>query len=445
MTLAELLPSVGTCGEPVVEADLWPSGTRPGDRGDLLLGGVPATHLAARFGTPCSVLVEDEVRRRARELRHELPDVEVAFAGKALPCRAVYDLCAQEGLSLDVCSAGELAMARYAGVPGDRILVHGNVKTPEDLKAALAARAGRIVVDSADEIDQLAAVAPRGQDVLVRVTPGVDGHTHRALATGVEDQKFGFSLASGAALDAVGRVLDRPGLRLAGLHCHLGSQVRAVPAYEEAVRRMVGLFGAVRDRYGVTLGQLDLGGGFAVPYQVGEEPFDLAGFARRVRVALHYECAELRLPVPHVVVEPGRWLVATAGVTLYRVVTVKHGATRTFVAVDGGMSDNPRPALYGARYSVRLVGRHTRAARGPVTVVGRHCEAGDVLAEDVPLPSDVHAGDLLAVPVTGAYHHALASNYNLVGRPPLIGVGGGTARVLVRRETEEDLLRREVA
>ncbi|MCP2303589.1 diaminopimelate decarboxylase [Actinokineospora globicatena] len=412
--------------------------------GDLVIGGVPATRLAARFGTPCQVVDEAEVRRRVRAFREVLPEAEVVFAGKSLPCRAVYGWMASEGLSLDVCSAGELAVARSVGFPAERVVLHDNVKIAEDLKAALAYGVGRIVVDSFDEIAQLGALAGPGQRVMVRVTPGVDAHTHRAIATGVEDQKFGFSLASGAALEAVRCVLEQPGLRLAGLHCHIGSQVRRVAAYEEAVRRMVGLIAAVRSSHGVEVAELDLGGGFAVPYLPGEDTFDLVGFAHRLRVALNYECAAHRVPVPRVLVEPGRSLVANAGVTLYRVITVKRGVSRTFVAVDGGMSDNPRPALYGARYAVRVVGRPTPLRRAPATVVGRHCEAGDVLAEDVSLPADIHAGDLLAVPVTGAYHHALASNYNLVGRPPIVGVLNGETRLLVRRETEEDLLRRDM-
>jgi diaminopimelate decarboxylase len=443
VTLAELLPSVGASGEPAPELRLWPAGARATDDGDLLVEDLPLTRIAARFGTSCQVLAEPEVHRRVAAFRRELPEAEIAFAGKALPARAVYRWMAGDGCSLDVCSPGELAAARSIGFPGERILVHGNVKTPEDLKAALSTVGSRIVCDSSGEIDALGALARPGQAVLIRVTPGVDPHTHAAIATGVEDQKFGISLASGAALDAVAQVREQPALRLAGLHCHLGSQVRGVAAYEEAVRRMVGLLAAIRDRHGITVSQLDLGGGFAVPCLPDEPEFDLAGFAQRLRVSLHYECAAHRLPVPAVVLEPGRSLVATAGITLYRVITVKRGA-RTYVAVDGGMSDNPRPALYGARYTVRLIGRHSGARRTPVTVVGRHCEAGDVLAEDVPLPADVHAGDLLAVPVTGAYHHAMASNYNLVGRPPVIGLRAGAARTLVRRETEEDLLRRDI-
>ena len=249
MTLAELLPSVAGGSDPLPEPELWPAGTHRAPDGDLVVGGVPLTHLAARFGTPCQVLAETEVRRRARAVPAALPEAEVAFAGKALPCRAVFRWVAEAGLSLDVCSAGELAVARAVGFPARRILLHGNVKTPEDLKAALAYRVGRIVVDSTDEIDQLGALAGPAQPVLVRVAPGIDAHTHRALTTGTADQKFG--LPPAAALDAVGRVLAQPGLRLVGLHCHLGSQVRRVADYELAARRMVALLAEIRDRHGV--------------------------------------------------------------------------------------------------------------------------------------------------------------------------------------------------
>ncbi|MDX8055824.1 diaminopimelate decarboxylase [Lentzea sp. BCCO 10_0798] len=436
MTLAELLPSTGCSTEPVLEDGLWPDGTRIAGQ-DLVIGGLPVTQLAARFGTPCQVLDEQTVRSRARAFLAALPGAEVVFAGKSLPCPEVYRWMAQEGLSLDVSSAGELALARAAGFPATRMVMHGNVKTAEDLKAALEHGVSRIVVDSFDEIAQLGALATRGQEVMIRVTPGIDAHTHAKIATGVEDQKFGFSLASGAALEAVLRVVEQPSLRLVGLHCHLGSQIRLVASYEEAVRRMVRLIASC----GTRIEQLDLGGGFCAPYLRGDSDFDLAGFAHRVLGALNYECALHRVPPPRLLVEPGRSIVANAGVTLYRVCAVKE-SVRTFVAVDGGMSDNPRPALYGAKYAVRLVGRGGKPK--PVTVVGRHCEAGDVLAEDVLLPRDVHAGDLLAVPATGAYHHALASNYNQVCRPPVIAVKDGVARPIVRRETEEDLLRRYV-
>jgi diaminopimelate decarboxylase len=444
MTLAELIPTLGESLRGQLEPGIWPRSARHGVDGDLLLGGVPLTQLAARFGTPCYVVDELTVRQHCREYAASLPGVEIAYAGKSMTGRGVLRWIAEEGLSLDVCSAGELAVARSIAFPASRILFHGNVKTPEDLKAAIGYGVDRIVVDSLDEIEQLGALARYPQNVLVRVTPGVDGHTHKAIATGVEDQKFGFSLASGAAMAAVGRVLAQPSLRLVGLHCHIGSQVSRVASFEEAARRMVAFMALVQVQHGITLPQLDLGGGHAVPYRCGDPSFDLRGYADRVLRAVNYECSSYRVPVPRLTIEPGRAIVGSAGVTLYRVVTVKHGSTRTFVAVDGGMSDNPRPSLYGARYTVRAVGRRFSPTSAAVIVVGRHCEAGDILAEDVPLPADIRAGDLLAVPCTGAYHHSLASNYNMVGRPPVVSVLDGAARLLVRRETEDDLLARDL-
>ncbi len=351
---------------------------------------------------------------------------------------------AQEGLSLDVCSAGEVAVARAVEFPAERLILHGNAKTPADLEAAFRYGVGRIVIDSLPEVARIAALAPRGQRVLVRVTPGIDAHAHWAVATGTEDQKFGFSLSSGAAAEAIRRVIAHPGLQLAGPHCHLGSQLTDLAAYEAAARKLLRLMAEVRARHGLVLRELNLGGGHAVPYLAGDDGFDLTGFAARIRRVLTAECGRLRLPVPRLVIEPGRALVNQSTVTLYRVLAVKHAAGgRTFVAVDGGMSDNPRPELYGARYSVHPL-RPSAVRPELVTVVGRHCEAGDILAADVPLPGDVRAGDLLAVPGTGAYNHSMASNYNLVARPPVIAVRNGTARPLIRRETSSDLLVRDI-
>jgi diaminopimelate decarboxylase len=351
---------------------------------------------------------------------------------------------AHEGLSLDVCSAGELEVARSANFPAARIIMHGNAKTPEDLQAAFRSGVGRIVVDSVSEIARLATLTPLRQRVLIRVTPGVSAHAHPAVATGVDDQKFGFALSSGAAADAIQRVLAHPELELVGLHSHLGSQLTDLTAYETAARKLIGLMAALRDRSGVVLTELNLGGGHAVPYIEGDEGFDLAAFADRIGRVIAAECASFRLPVPRLVVEPGRAIVNRAMVTLHRILAIKHvTGVRTFVAVDGGMSDNPRPELYGARYSVHAV-RPSRAPMETVTVVGRHCEAGDVLAADVPLPADIRPGDLLAVPGTGAYNHSMASNYNMVGRPPVIAIRDGAARLLVRRETISDLLVRDV-
>jgi diaminopimelate decarboxylase len=425
-------------------ADLWPYTAQLETDGDISIGGLRLSALAARYGTPAYILDEADVRARCRAYADAFRGAEVAYAGKAFLCRAMAEWIAQEGLSLDVCSAGELAVARRVSFPADRIVLHGNAKTPHDLKAAVGYGVGRVVIDSASEIVRLAALSRWRQRVLIRVTPGVDAHAHPAVATGVEDQKFGFSLVSGAAADAVRKVLAHPELELVGLHCHLGSQITGPAAYELAAARLVRLMAAVRHRYGVALAELNLGGGHAVPYVAGDEPLSLADFADRIRRVVQAECAAHRLPVPRLTVEPGRAIVGRAMVTLYRVLAVKQvTGVRTFVAVDGGMSDNPRPALYGARYTVRAL--HPRGDDlKPVTVVGRHCEAGDVLAVDVPLPAATRPGDLLVVPVTGAYNHSMASSYNMVGRPPVVAVRDGAARVLVRRETDDDLLLRDV-
>lgn len=425
-------------------AAFWPYTSRAEHDGEISVGGLRLSALAAAYGTPVAIVDEADVRHRCRTYAAALPDAEIAYAGKAFLCRAMAQWVAQEGLSLDVCSAGELAVARSVDFPAARIILHGNVKTPHDLRAAFRYGVGRIVVDSPSEIVRLAAQSPRPQRALLRVTPGVDAHVHRAVTTGTEDQKFGFSLSSGAAADAAQRMLANPALDLIGLHCHLGSQVAEISAYEVAARKLIGLMAATRDRTAVVLTQLNLGGGHAVASLPGDDGLDLPEFADRVRRVITTECASLRFPVPGLVVEPGRAIVNRAMVTLYRIVAIKHTAGhRTFVAVDGGMSDNPRPQLYGARYHVQLV-RPSAAHMETVTVAGRHCEAGDVLAADVPLPADVRPGDLVAVPGTGAYTQSMASNYNLVGRPPVIAVADGAARLLIRRETTTDLLARDI-
>ena len=444
MTLADLIPSLRTTLACRLEPDLWPVTTRMTCAGQLLVGGVDLTHLAAQFGTPVLAFDVEDVRERCRAYRAALPGVEIAYAGKAFLCRAMARLAHQEGLALDVCSGGEVAVAAAAGFPGERMVLHGNVKTDDDLKAALAAGVGRIVIDSLEEIGPLAALVPSREQVLLRVVPGVDAGTHAGLTTGTEDTKFGLSITTGAAAEAVRRVLARPELELVGLHCHLGSQVRSVRRYIEAARRMVAFLTEIHREHGVGLPQLDVGGGHIVPYAEGESAFDLAEFGRTVPAVVADGCRELGLPVPRLTVEPGRALVARAGVTVYRVVAVKRGVHRTFVAVDGGMSDNPRPALYGARYPMRRIGRPVRVPSAPVTVVGRHCESSDVLAEDVPLPTDISPGDLLAVPCSGAYHVSLSSTYNMVGRPPVVAVASGAVLPVLRRETIDDLLRRDV-
>jgi len=428
------------------DLSVWPRSTRPAPGGDLTVGGVSLAGAADRFGTPVYVLDEHEVRERCRAYRTAFPEAEVVYAAKAFLCRAMAHWVAEEGLGLDVCSAGELALAVTTGFPPERIVLHGNAKSPEDLSTALRLGVGRIVVDSASEIARLAALTPADsrQQVMVRVVPGIAAGAHPKVRTGTDDQKFGLSITDGSAQHAVSRILDQPHLELVGLHCHIGSQITTTKPYVAAVRRMVGLLARIRDQHGVTLGQLDIGGGHGIAYRPGEEQLNISVLAGRVRAELEDGCARTGLPAPRLTLEPGRAIVGPAGVVVYRVLAVKRTGDRTFVAVDGGMSDNPRPALYGVRYAPRLIGRPASAPPRPVTVVGRHCEAGDVLADEVALPGDVRPGDLLAVPAAGAYHLSMASGYNLVGRPPVVAVNNGIARVLVRRESLEDMNRRDI-
>jgi diaminopimelate decarboxylase len=406
---------------------------------------VPLAEIADRFGTPVYVLDEGEVRERCRTYRHAFPDAEVLYAAKAFLCRAMVHWMQEEGLGLDVCSAGELELAVTTGFPPERIVLHGNAKSPRDLQSALRLGVGRIVIDSPSEIARLAAaVGPGGhQRVMVRVVPGISAGGHAKIRTGTDDQKFGLSISDGYAQHAIARILDQPQLELTGLHCHLGSQITTVKPYLAAVRRMVGLMARLHEQHGLVLPEIDLGGGHGIAYRPGDEALDLTTLSRKVRTELAEACASAGLPVPRLIIEPGRAVVGPAGVALYHVLAVKRSGDRTFVAVDGGMSDNPRPALYGVRYAPRLVGRHSAELLAPMTVVGRHCEAGDVLAES-ELPADVRPGDLLAIPVAGAYHLSMASTYNLVGRPPVAAVHEGRARLLVRRESLDDIRSRDV-
>ncbi|MFF2938799.1 diaminopimelate decarboxylase [Streptomyces niveus] len=425
---------------------VWPASAVSAPGGDLSVAGVSLLELAERYGTPTYVLDEGEVRSRARAWARALPEAEIVYAAKAFLCRAVVDWIEEEGLGLDVCSAGELELAATRGFPAERIVLHGNAKSPQDLGTALRLGVGRIVIDSGCEIARLAAQVPAhdAQQVMVRVLPGIEAGAHPKIRTGAEGQKFGLSIANGDAEEAVARILGQPQLELAGLHCHLGSQISSPEPYERAVRELVSFLVRVRDRFGVVLPELDLGGGFAAAYLPGDAAPAPAVYARRIRRALTGACAGADLPLPRLTVEPGRSIMAPAGIALYRVLAVKRSGGRVFVAVDGGMSDNPRPALYGARYTVRRVGRASAAPMRAATVVGRHCEAGDVLADGVELPEDVRPGDVLAVPASGAYQVSMASGYNMTGRPPVVAVADGRSRLLVRRETFDDQRRRDV-
>ncbi|MFF2022349.1 diaminopimelate decarboxylase [Streptomyces sp. NPDC058171] len=430
------------------DLSVWPASAGHLAHGDLAVGGVSLTEVAQRYGTPAYVLDEGEVRERCRTYRAAFPaaEADVVYAAKAFLCRAMVHWVRDEGLGLDVCSAGELELAVTSGFPAERIVLHGNAKSPRDLDTALRLGVGRIVIDSASEVARLAAaIGPRGaQKVMVRVVPGIVAGGHEKIRTGGEDQKFGLSLTDGSAQHTIARILDQPQLRLTGLHVHLGSQITTVKPYLAAVRRIVGLMARLHRQHGLVLPELDLGGGHGIAYRPGEPALDVTRLAHKVRAELASGCAAAGIEVPRLIVEPGRAVAGPAGVALYRVLAVKRTGARLFVAVDGGMSDNPRPALYGVRYAPRLVGRASQAEPAVVTVVGRHCEAGDVLAADAALPGDVHPGDLLAVPVAGAYHLSMASAYNLVGRPPVVAVRDGRARLLVRRESLDDMCGREV-
>jgi diaminopimelate decarboxylase len=447
MTLLDMLPSIRKAAPRRFDSAIWPMTACSDEEGRLCLGDVPLTDIADEFGTPTYVIDETDFRRRARRYRKTLRasnGFEIVYAGKSLLTTAVARWAHEEGLGIDVCSPGELAVALAGGMNPARIIMHGNAKSPEELRDAVAAGVGRIVVDSDIEIAYLAGLARRRQRVLVRVTPDVDIHGHRAVTTGISDQKFGFTLDGDHAADAVKRVLAHPILDLIGLHCHIGSQVTDPALYGEAIHRMIAAMADIRARHGVILTELNIGGGHGVPYIRGDAGLDLDQLAAVLEDALDEACAAEHFPRPAVVVEPGRGISARAGVTLYRVRSVKtRPGGRTFVSVDGGMSDNPRVALYGAQYTVALASRHSLGVKRVVTVAGRHCEAGDEIARDIELPADIHPGDLLAVACTGSYHHSMASNYNLVGRPPLVAVKEGRVRQLVRRETTADLLSRD--
>jgi len=398
--------------------------------------------LAAAYGTPALILDESDVRYRCRSYVAALPGTEIAYAGKAFLCRAVAQWIAAEGLSLAVSAAGELAVAQAVNFPAERTILLGNA-TPADLRAALRYGVDRMVVDSTAEILRLAALTPRLQRVLVQVTPDVHPPADRAAMAG-DDQRSGFSLRSGAAADAVRRVLSHPELTLTGLRCQLAALPTELSDYETAAREILGLMAAVRDHTGVTLTELNLGGGHAVPYLAGDDDVGLASFADRVRRVITSQCAALRLPVPHLVIEPGRAIVNRVMITLCRVLAVKRSAVgRMFVTLDGSLIETPGQELYGAGYSVHAV-RPSNAPSEPATVAGRHGEAGDVLAAAVALPADVRPGDLVALPGTGAYSHSMAPGYTLVGRPPVIAVKNGEPRALIRKETISDLLVRDI-
>ena len=437
---------------------IWPRGANRDCDGIVCIGGIRTTDLAKEFGTPVFVLDEDDFRARARQWRGAFEDafgadnVSVYYAGKAFISIAVAKWVAEEGLGLDVCTGGEFAIATSAQFPPSRIAFHGNNKSQDEIHSAIAAGVGLIAVDSFYELERVAKTALAAdavQKILLRVTPGVEAHTHEFIATAHEDVKFGFSISTGAAAEAVRLALASPHLELHGLHSHIGSQIFDTEGFEIAAHRVIGLLGAIRDEHGIALESLDLGGGYGIAYVEEDDPLSPDTLAQGLYEIVTRECDLHGLEIPHISIEPGRAIAGPSTVTIYTVGTVKAveldgGRSRAYISVDGGMSDNIRTALYDAEYTAVLANRLSTESLTTSRVVGKHCETGDIVVRDIALPTDITPGDLLATPATGAYGRSMASNYNHVPRPPVVGVRDGKARLIVRRETHEDLLRLEV-
>ena len=436
---------------------VWPRGAHRGDDGAVRLAGVEVGELTETYGTPLFVVDEADFRARCAEHVAAFGATQrVHYAAKAFLCSEIARWVAEQGLSLDVCTGTELALALHAGFPAHRIAMHGNNKSIGELTAAVAAGVGAVVLDSFLEIARLDDIARRHgvvAPVLIRATVGVEAHTHEFIATAHEDQKFGFSLAAGDAAEAVRRVLKSDGLRLVGLHSHIGSQIFDSDGFELAAHRMVGLLAAIRDEHGPDalsdISTLDLGGGLGIAYTADDDPPPPAALAAHLRAVVDARCHAAGLPTPELAVEPGRAIVGPGTVTLYEVGTIKNvtvvtSKQRRYISVDGGMSDNVRTALYDARYDCRLVSRRSEAPPALSRVVGKHCESGDVVVRDCWLPDDLAPGDLLAVACTGAYCYSMSSRYNLVPRPAVVAVRDGAHRLLLRRETMADLLSLEM-
>jgi len=420
---------------------ILPAGAAASSDGRLVVGGCDVVEVAERFGTPVMIMDRTTVESNAAKIVSELGDpAKVFYAGKAFLCIALCQVIESLGLGLDVCTGGELATALAADFPPERIIFHGNNKSFEELEAAEAAGVGRIVIDSLDEIERVARAKLRTR-VLVRVTPGVEAQTHQYVQTGQEDSKFGFPLSGGVALDAVRRVTELPSCSFAGLHAHIGSQIFDLGGFNLAVKRLSDFAATVSDALGVAIGEVNMGGGFGIQYVEWEDPLPLEEVARGVVKDVRREFKKRSLAAPQVFVEPGRSIAGPAGLTIYKVGTVKPIAgVRTYVSVDGGMSDNMRPALYGSSHEALLANRVDADDDGSVTIVGKHCESGDVLIRDAKLPADVAVGDLLCVTATGAYNYSMASNYNRTPRPAVVLVHDGRATEIVRRETLDDVL-----
>ena len=431
---------------------MWSSHVKTG--AELTISSIPATALAKEFGTPAFIMDEADFRDRAAAWNTALNNAfgsnagTVYYAAKAFICVEVARWIKDIGIGIDVCTGGELAVALKGGIDPAKIEVHGNNKSVTEIDKAVAARVGAIVIDSLYELERVSAAATKHgvvQKVLLRLTPGIEAHTHESIATAHEDVKFGFSIASGSAWNAITQVRTHSSLELRGFHAHIGSQILETESFEISAQRLVALLAKYRDEYSQELPELDLGGGYGIAYLPEESNLDPASTMKALAEVVSSQCAAHKLSIPRISIEPGRAIVGPTMFTLYEVGTVKdvtleNGANRRYVSVDGGMSDNLRPALYDAQYFVSLANRTSSAPKISSRIVGKHCETGDILIREIELESDIVPGDLLATPATGAYGRSMATNYNHVPRPPVIAVKDGKARVILRRETEADLL-----
>jgi diaminopimelate decarboxylase len=426
---------------------LFPLTAEVSKQGHLVIGGCDVVDLANEFGTPLYLFDELTLRHKCREFKDEFdkyyPDTLVIYASKAVLNRALALIFEEEGLGLDVVSGGELSIAHSVNFPLEKVYFHGNNKTPEELNLALDWGVGRIVVDNLYELemlDRLAGEKGIRQDILLRLTPGVDPHTHQYTTTGTIESKFGFAVATGQAEEAVNQALSASNLNLLGLNFHLGSPVPEIQPYEAAMEIVLGFAQQVSRKFGFDLSEFDIGGGFAVPYTLDSEVPTIAGYARALTSKLNGLISELGLNRPRLIIEPGRAIVAQAGVALYKVGAIKEiPGIKKYVCVDGGMSDNIRPALYGAKYEALVANKALKAEREVVTIAGKLCESGDILVKDINLAS-AHSGDIIAIPVCGAYSIPMSSNYDAMPRPAIVVVKESRARLIRRRETYQDLM-----
>ncbi len=420
-------------------------------KGHLTFGGCDTVELAKEFGTPLYVISEDGIRDKCRQVKehflNKYPNTLALYASKAFSSIAMYKIIKEEGLGIDVVSSGELYTAVKMGFPMEKIYFHGNNKTEEEIEFGIDHNVGCFVIDSFHEMELLQNIAQKRNrkiKALLRISPGISGHTHEYISTGQLDSKFGFPIHEGVALEAVGKVSKCPNLDFKGIHCHIGSQMFNKDAYREAVDVMTTLVAQIRKTHRVEVEELNVGGGFGIYYNEGDSPLEIYEFIEVIMNRMKERCLELSLNMPKVIIEPGRWMVGENGITLYTIGAIKEiKGIRKYVSVDGGMADNPRPALYGAEYDATVANKANNALTEVVTIAGRCCESGDMLIRDLKIPA-VQAGDILSIFSTGAYSYSMSSNYNRLRKPAVVMIKEGTPRVVVKRETYEDLVRNDL-